>query len=113
VVDLPTYCYDASGPLPAAESTYRLETTVDRSTGFDTSTVVHATWTFRSATAKLAHGPRDAGRPGPLAADPAPAGRRGTVRLATATATATATDNSGNTAEYSVLRAYRITGSEV
>ena len=49
VVDLPTYFYDARGPVPPAESTYRLETTVDRSSGFDTSTVIHAAWTFRSA----------------------------------------------------------------
>jgi hypothetical protein len=49
VVDLPTYFYDASGPLPPAESTYRLETTVDRSTNFETSTVIHAAGTFRSA----------------------------------------------------------------
>jgi hypothetical protein len=49
IVDLPTYFYDASGSVPPAEATYRWETTVDRSTGYDASTVVHAAWTFRSA----------------------------------------------------------------
>lgn len=49
IVDLPTYFYDASGSVPPAEATYRWETTVDRSTGFGTSTVIHAAWTFRSA----------------------------------------------------------------
>jgi len=168
VVDLPTYFYDASGPLPPTESTYRLETTVDRSTGYDTSTVIHAAWTFRSAqvaadrwypvsllslrflpkleldnaavgrafTVPLAVTHQDGGTGlsalgveasyddgktwRPVRATPAGPDRwqlslprPGGAAARYISLRATATDNSGNTAEYSVLRAYRVSGLKV
>ncbi|WP_427885470.1 S8 family peptidase [Kribbella sp. GL6] len=48
LVETPTYFYDASGPVPAAESTYRLEYDVDRTTGFTASTKISGSWTFKS-----------------------------------------------------------------
>lgn len=49
LAEIPKYFYDAGGPVPAAESTYRLEYETDRSTGFTNSTKVSGSWTFRSA----------------------------------------------------------------
>lgn len=48
--DVPTYFYDAGGPVPAAESTYRLEYAVTRGAkgGFDIGTAISGSWTFRS-----------------------------------------------------------------
>ena len=48
--DFPTYFYDAGGPVPAAESTYRLEYAVTRGAkgGFDIGTAISGSWTFRS-----------------------------------------------------------------
>ncbi|MFJ9898400.1 S8 family peptidase [Streptomyces sp. NPDC091280] len=48
LAEIPKYFYDASGPVPAAESSYRLEYAVDRTTGFDTSTRISGSWTFKS-----------------------------------------------------------------
>ena len=49
LVEIPKYFYDAGGPVPAADSAYRLEYEVDRSTGFTNSTKISGSWTFRSA----------------------------------------------------------------
>ncbi|MEW2395319.1 S8 family serine peptidase [Streptomyces sp. NPDC046862] len=50
LADVPYPFYDAQGPVPAAEDSYRLETSVDRGgQGYTTSTSVRAAWTFRSA----------------------------------------------------------------
>ncbi|WP_091646873.1 S8 family serine peptidase [Micromonospora pallida] len=51
LADVPTYFYDAAGPVTAAESTYRLEyeTTRGADGGFDNSTAISGRWTFRSA----------------------------------------------------------------
>jgi hypothetical protein len=51
LVEIPAYFYDASGPVPAAESTYRLEYETGRSNLFTNSTAVSGSWTFRSAQA--------------------------------------------------------------
>jgi hypothetical protein len=51
LVETPKYFYDAGGPVPAADSTYRLEYEVDRTTGFTNSTRISGAWTFRSAQA--------------------------------------------------------------
>jgi hypothetical protein len=51
LVEIPRYFYDAGGPVPAAESTYRLEYETDRSSLFTSSTSVRGSWTFRSAAA--------------------------------------------------------------
>ncbi|MBZ3901851.1 S8 family serine peptidase [Streptomyces griseiscabiei] len=49
LADVPYPFYDAQGPVPAAEASYRLETAVDRGgQGYLTSTSVKAAWTFRS-----------------------------------------------------------------
>ncbi|MFD2684258.1 S8 family serine peptidase [Streptomyces phyllanthi] len=49
LADVPYPFYDAQGPVPAAEDSYRLETSVDRGgQGYTTSTSVRAAWTFRS-----------------------------------------------------------------
>ncbi|TQE37937.1 peptidase S8 [Streptomyces ipomoeae] len=49
LADVPYPFYDAQGPVPAAEDSYRLETSVDRGgRGYLTSTSVRAAWTFRS-----------------------------------------------------------------
>ncbi len=49
LVEIPKYFYDASGPVPAAEASYKLEYAVDRSTGFTASTKISGSWTFKSA----------------------------------------------------------------
>jgi subtilisin family serine protease len=49
LVETPKYFYDAGGPVPSADSTYRLEYEVDRTTGFTNSTKISGVWTFRSA----------------------------------------------------------------
>ncbi|WP_327638461.1 S8 family serine peptidase [Kribbella sp. NBC_00482] len=49
LVEIPKYFYDASGPVPAAEASYKLEYEVDRSTGFNASTKISGSWTFKSA----------------------------------------------------------------
>jgi len=49
LVEIPKYFYDAGGPVPAADSAFRLEYETDRSTGFTNSTKVSGAWTFRSA----------------------------------------------------------------
>ncbi|WP_433511446.1 S8 family serine peptidase [Nonomuraea sp. CA-143628] len=49
LVEIPKYFYDASGPVPAGESTYRLEYDVDRTTGFNASTKISGAWTFKSS----------------------------------------------------------------
>jgi len=48
--EFPTYFYDAGGPVPAAESTYRLEYAVTRGAkgGYDIGTAISGSWTFRS-----------------------------------------------------------------
>jgi subtilisin family serine protease len=51
LVDVPTYFYDATGPVPPAPATYRLEYETDRTTGFVNSTKISGSWTFRSAEA--------------------------------------------------------------
>jgi subtilisin family serine protease len=51
LAEVPTYFYDATGPVPPASSTYRLEYETDRTTGFVNSTKVSGSWTFRSAEA--------------------------------------------------------------
>ncbi|WP_286248774.1 S8 family serine peptidase [Streptomyces graminofaciens] len=49
LADVPYPFYDAQGPVPAKEDSYRLETSVDRGgSGYVTSTSVRAAWTFRS-----------------------------------------------------------------
>ncbi|MET7333496.1 S8 family serine peptidase [Nonomuraea sp. NPDC005650] len=48
LVEISKYFYDASGPVPSAESTYRLEYDVDRTTGFNASTKISGAWTFKS-----------------------------------------------------------------
>jgi subtilisin family serine protease len=49
--DFPKYFYDARGPVPPAESTYRLEYQVTRgaAAGFELGTSISGSWTFRSA----------------------------------------------------------------
>ncbi|WP_143193944.1 S8 family serine peptidase [Micromonospora sp. CB01531] len=51
LANMPTYFYDASGSVPAAESTYRLEYAVTRGANgsMDNSTSISGKWTFRSA----------------------------------------------------------------
>jgi len=51
--EAPKYFYDGSGPVPAAESTYRLEYAVTRGAagGFDIGTAISGSWTFRSGQA--------------------------------------------------------------
>ena len=49
LAEIPTYFYDASGPVPAADTPYRLEYEVDRTTGFNASTKISGAWTFRSS----------------------------------------------------------------
>jgi hypothetical protein len=49
LAEIPTYFYDASGPVPAAETPYRLEYEVNRSTGFNASTKISGSWTFKSS----------------------------------------------------------------
>jgi subtilisin family serine protease len=50
LAELPTYFYDAGGPVPPAESTYRLEyeTTRGGAGQFDIGTEISGSWTFRS-----------------------------------------------------------------
>ena len=48
LVEIPTYFYDASGPVPAADTPFRLEYEVNRATGFNASTKISGAWTFRS-----------------------------------------------------------------
>jgi subtilisin family serine protease len=48
LVELPPYFYDGQGPVPAANSTYRLEYTTTRNTGFDVGTTISGSWGFRS-----------------------------------------------------------------
>ncbi|HEX6355918.1 S8 family serine peptidase [Actinophytocola sp.] len=51
LVEVPKYFYDAAGPVPAAERSYRLEYEVDRAGTYTNSTAISGSWTFRSATA--------------------------------------------------------------
>jgi hypothetical protein len=49
LVEIPKYFYDAGGPVPAAESRYRLEFETDRGGLFTNSAEVSGSWTFNSA----------------------------------------------------------------
>jgi hypothetical protein len=49
LAEIPKYFYDASGPVPAADTPYKLEYEVDRTTGFNASTKISGSWTFRSS----------------------------------------------------------------
>ena len=48
IAQLPAYFYDAAGPVPADEHTYRLEYGADRP-GYTVATSVQASWTFTSS----------------------------------------------------------------